>query len=125
MNELERFREVTTFIFDVDGVLTNSQLLVMEDGSLLRQMNVRDGYAIKRAEVDPQRRPRAVLERVVDAADRAAGVVRPQRDDAVERRALGDGGVAGRAGEAAQARRAQRVGRGDPGLAPEAERRVR
>ena len=49
MNELERFREVTTFIFDVDGVLTNSQLLVMEDGSLLRQMNVRDGYAIKRA----------------------------------------------------------------------------
>ena len=49
MNELERFREVTTFIFDVDGVLTNSQLLVQEDGSLLRQMNVRDGYAIKRA----------------------------------------------------------------------------
>lgn len=49
MNELERFRDVTTFIFDVDGVLTNSQLLVMEDGTLLRSMNVRDGYAIKRA----------------------------------------------------------------------------
>ena len=49
MNELERFGEVTTFVFDVDGVLTNSQLLVMEDGSLLRSMNVRDGYAIKRA----------------------------------------------------------------------------
>ncbi len=49
MNELERFQDITTFIFDVDGVLTNSQLLVMEDGSLLRQMNVRDGYAIKRA----------------------------------------------------------------------------
>ena len=49
MNELERLQDITTFIFDVDGVLTNSQLLVMEDGSLLRQMNVRDGYAIKRA----------------------------------------------------------------------------
>ena len=49
MNELERFADVTTFIFDVDGVLTNSQLIVMEDGTLLRQMNVRDGYAIKRA----------------------------------------------------------------------------
>lgn len=49
MNELEKFNPITTFIFDVDGVLTNSQLLVMEDGSLLRQMHVRDGYAIKRA----------------------------------------------------------------------------
>jgi 3-deoxy-D-manno-octulosonate 8-phosphate phosphatase (KDO 8-P phosphatase) len=49
MNELERYQEVTTFILDVDGVLTDSQLLVMEDGTLLRSMNVRDGYAIKRA----------------------------------------------------------------------------
>lgn len=49
MNDLEKFNPITTFIFDVDGVLTNSQLLVMEDGSLLRHMNVRDGYAIKRA----------------------------------------------------------------------------
>jgi 3-deoxy-D-manno-octulosonate 8-phosphate phosphatase (KDO 8-P phosphatase) len=49
MNELERFHDITTFIFDVDGVLTNSQLIVQEDGTLLRMMNVRDGYAIKRA----------------------------------------------------------------------------
>jgi len=49
MNELERFEPITTFIFDVDGVLTNSQLLVLENGKLLRSMNVRDGYAIKRA----------------------------------------------------------------------------
>ena len=49
MNELERFADITTFIFDVDGVLTNSQLLVLENGALLRSMNVRDGYAIKRA----------------------------------------------------------------------------
>ena len=49
MNELERFEPINTFIFDVDGVLTNSQLLVLENGKLLRSMNVRDGYAIKRA----------------------------------------------------------------------------
>lgn len=49
MNELEKFELINTFIFDVDGVLTNSQLLVLESGKLLRQMNVRDGYAIKRA----------------------------------------------------------------------------
>lgn len=49
MNELERFDPINTFIFDVDGVLTDSQLLVLENGKLLRQMSVRDGYAIKRA----------------------------------------------------------------------------
>lgn len=49
MNELERFRSIRTFIFDVDGVLTNSELIVLEDGSLLRKMNTRDGYAIKQA----------------------------------------------------------------------------
>lgn len=36
-------------IFDVDGVFTNCQVLVEDDGSLLRTMNVRDGQAIKLA----------------------------------------------------------------------------
>lgn len=49
MNDLEAFGLINTFILDVDGVLTNSQLLVLENGKLLRQMSVRDGYAIKRA----------------------------------------------------------------------------
>jgi 3-deoxy-D-manno-octulosonate 8-phosphate phosphatase (KDO 8-P phosphatase) len=49
MNQLEQFKEIETFIFDVDGVLTNSQVLVMEDGKLLRQMSIRDGYALKLA----------------------------------------------------------------------------
>ncbi|GAB4261621.1 MAG: HAD-IIIA family hydrolase [Saprospiraceae bacterium] len=48
-NVLARFRKVHTFIFDVDGVLTNSELLITEKGELLRKMNVRDGYAIKQA----------------------------------------------------------------------------
>lgn len=49
MNLLEKFRDIHTFIFDVDGVMTNSDLIVLENGDLLRTMNVRDGYAIKRA----------------------------------------------------------------------------
>jgi len=49
MNYLEKFKDINTFILDVDGVLTNSELLILENGALLRTMNVRDGYAIKRA----------------------------------------------------------------------------
>lgn len=49
MNNLEAFRDITTFIFDVDGVLTNCDVLVLENGQLLRTMNVRDGFAIKTA----------------------------------------------------------------------------
>lgn len=41
--------EITTFIFDVDGVLTNGMLTIMPDGELLRHMNVKDGFAMKTA----------------------------------------------------------------------------
>ncbi len=49
MNHLDPFRDIETFIFDVDGVLTDCSVLIMENGQLLRTMNVRDGYAIKMA----------------------------------------------------------------------------
>jgi 3-deoxy-D-manno-octulosonate 8-phosphate phosphatase (KDO 8-P phosphatase) len=48
-NNLQKFGRIKTLIFDVDGVLTNSELIVMETGQLLRKMNTRDGYALKRA----------------------------------------------------------------------------
>jgi 3-deoxy-D-manno-octulosonate 8-phosphate phosphatase (KDO 8-P phosphatase) len=41
------FQHITTFIFDVDGVFTNSEIIVMENGDLLRTMNTRDGQAVK------------------------------------------------------------------------------
>jgi 3-deoxy-D-manno-octulosonate 8-phosphate phosphatase (KDO 8-P phosphatase) len=41
--------EIDTFIFDVDGVLTNGTVTVMPDGQLVRQMNIKDGYALKTA----------------------------------------------------------------------------
>lgn len=48
-NVLSRFKAIHTFMIDVDGVLTDGELLISENGDLLRKMNVRDGYAIKRA----------------------------------------------------------------------------
>jgi len=43
------FDHITTFIFDVDGVFTNSEVIVMENGDLVRTMNTRDGQAVKLA----------------------------------------------------------------------------
>lgn len=41
--------QIDTFIFDVDGVLTNGTVTIFPDGQLIRQMNVKDGFAIKAA----------------------------------------------------------------------------
>lgn len=41
--------QITTFIFDVDGVLTDGSITIFPDGELVRTMNVKDGYAIKTA----------------------------------------------------------------------------
>ncbi|MGN7786748.1 KdsC family phosphatase [Niabella sp. 22666] len=49
MNVLSSFKQVTTFIFDVDGVLTDGRVLVLESGEMARTMNVKDGYALQLA----------------------------------------------------------------------------
>jgi len=41
--------QITTFIFDVDGVLTNGTVTIFPNGDLIRQMNIKDGYALKTA----------------------------------------------------------------------------
>lgn len=46
---LDKLKDITTFIFDVDGVLTNGNILVTETGEQLRQYNIKDGYAIQLA----------------------------------------------------------------------------
>ena len=48
-NYKEILNDITTFVFDVDGVLTNGSVLVSSEGELLRSMNVKDGYAMKKA----------------------------------------------------------------------------
>ena len=41
--------QINTLIFDVDGVLTNGIVTVMPDGQLVRQMNIKDGFALRAA----------------------------------------------------------------------------
>lgn len=41
--------QITTFIFDVDGVLTNGMITITTTGELIRTMNIKDGYALKTA----------------------------------------------------------------------------
>ena len=48
-NYKEILSKIDTFIFDVDGVLTDGSLTVTTDGEMLRTMNVKDGYALKAA----------------------------------------------------------------------------
>lgn len=49
MNVLELFKPINTFVFDVDGVLTDGTLLVLPDGVMARHMNIKDGYALQLA----------------------------------------------------------------------------
>ena len=41
--------QISTLIFDVDGVLTNGMVTVFPNGELVRHMNIKDGYALKTA----------------------------------------------------------------------------
>tara|TARA_R110000868_G_scaffold20144_2_gene85573 strand:- start:639 stop:1166 length:528 start_codon:yes stop_codon:yes gene_type:complete len=45
----EYLKNITTFVFDVDGVFTDGKLLITESGEMLRTMDVKDGYALKTA----------------------------------------------------------------------------
>ena len=49
MNVLTDFKKVTTFIFDIDGVLTDGTVLVLRDGLQARQMHVKDGFGLQMA----------------------------------------------------------------------------
>jgi 3-deoxy-D-manno-octulosonate 8-phosphate phosphatase (KDO 8-P phosphatase) len=49
MNLLEQFKNIRTFVFDVDGVLTDGTLMILEDGQMVRKMNIKDGYALQLA----------------------------------------------------------------------------
>lgn len=46
---LQKLKEITTFIFDVDGVLTNGDILASDTGEFLRTFNIKDGYALQLA----------------------------------------------------------------------------
>lgn len=49
MSYKEYLKNITTFVFDVDGVLTDGNIQVSTSGELLRTMNTKDGFALKTA----------------------------------------------------------------------------
>ncbi|MGZ3754229.1 MAG: KdsC family phosphatase [Mucilaginibacter sp.] len=46
---LSKLKDITTFIFDVDGVLTDGSVFVTETGEQSRAFNIKDGYAMQLA----------------------------------------------------------------------------
>ncbi len=48
-NFKEKLADIEAFVFDVDGVFTNSLITIMPDGEIIRQFNVKDGLALVRA----------------------------------------------------------------------------
>lgn len=48
-NYKEIMPHINTFIFDIDGVLTDGKVTIFPDGQLIRSMNIKDGYALKTA----------------------------------------------------------------------------
>lgn len=49
MNLLERFSLVKMIVFDLDGVLTNGKVLLLGSEEWIREMDIKDGYAIQAA----------------------------------------------------------------------------
>ncbi len=50
MNVLEKFAGISTFIFDIDGVLTDGTVLVLDNGLQARRMHIKDGFALQLAQ---------------------------------------------------------------------------
>ena len=49
MNYKELFKNITTVVLDVDGVLTNREVLLMPGMAPVRKMHSKDGYALQLA----------------------------------------------------------------------------
>jgi 3-deoxy-D-manno-octulosonate 8-phosphate phosphatase (KDO 8-P phosphatase) len=49
MSVLKQFKQIRTFVLDVDGVLTDGTIQVFDSGEQVRTMNIKDGYALQLA----------------------------------------------------------------------------
>ena len=49
LNFKEDLQKINAFLFDVDGVFTNSNVYLHPGGDLMRSMNIKDGFAIQYA----------------------------------------------------------------------------
>tara|TARA_Y100001978_G_scaffold129960_1_gene116130 strand:+ start:175 stop:693 length:519 start_codon:yes stop_codon:yes gene_type:complete len=49
MSYKQKLSNITTFVFDVDGVLTDGSIILHSDGEMIRTMHTKDGYALQHA----------------------------------------------------------------------------
>ena len=49
MSYKNKLSQITTFIFDVDGVLTDGSVILESSGEMVRTMHTKDGYALQHA----------------------------------------------------------------------------
>ncbi|TBR18211.1 MAG: 3-deoxy-D-manno-octulosonate 8-phosphate phosphatase [Chitinophagaceae bacterium] len=49
MSLLQDFKNITCFVFDMDGVLTDGKVLLVQNNIQARQMNVKDGLGLQMA----------------------------------------------------------------------------
>ncbi|HOZ69406.1 MAG TPA: HAD hydrolase family protein [Chitinophagaceae bacterium] len=49
MSILSSFKKITTFVFDIDGVLTDGTVLVLPNEVQARRMHIKDGFALQMA----------------------------------------------------------------------------
>jgi 3-deoxy-D-manno-octulosonate 8-phosphate phosphatase (KDO 8-P phosphatase) len=49
MSYKQRLPKISTFIFDVDGVLTDGSVILDSSGEMVRTMHTKDGYALQHA----------------------------------------------------------------------------
>ena len=49
MSYKKKLSQITTFIFDVDGVLTDGSVILESSGEMVRTMHTKDGYALQHA----------------------------------------------------------------------------
>jgi 3-deoxy-D-manno-octulosonate 8-phosphate phosphatase (KDO 8-P phosphatase) len=48
-NFKQKLTRIKTFLFDVDGVITDGKVLIMPNGEVVRNLNTKDGFAIQLA----------------------------------------------------------------------------
>ena len=49
MSYKQKLSHITTFAFDVDGVLTDGSIILESSGEMVRTMHTKDGYALQHA----------------------------------------------------------------------------
>ena len=50
--DFSKLHKIKAFVFDIDGVMTDGDILITYEGNFLRKMNMKDGYALHKAKAE-------------------------------------------------------------------------